>query len=159
MAADANSYRLPYRATVDDVATVVMQRARMFADMGASVRLDTPEIVATVERWFRAQIAAETYLGFLVASDAGDVVAGGGVRLFVWPPTKPDTVNLRGYLMNVYVDPAHRRRGLARTIAHAALDACRARDVSVVALHASVAGRSLYESLGFAPTPEMCLTL
>lgn len=157
MASHEISYRPLYRATVDDVATIVQQRARMMADMGASIRIDTPEIVATLERWFRAQIVAETYIGFLIASETGEVVAGGGLRLFEWPPSDAETPNVRGYLMNVYVDPEHRRRGLARAIASAALDACRERGVRVVALHASAAGRPLYESLGFVPTPEMSL--
>ncbi|GAC1305371.1 MAG: GNAT family N-acetyltransferase [Vulcanimicrobiaceae bacterium] len=153
------SYGRPYRATVADVATVVTQRARMFAEMGVSVRLDTPEMVTTLRRWFHAQIAAETYLGFLIANESGAVVAGGGVRFLDWPPARSDTANVRGYLMNVYVEPDHRRRGLARSIATAAIDACRRRGVGVLALHASAAGRPLYESLGFEPTPEMCLRL
>jgi len=66
---------------------------------------------------------------------------------------------LRGYVLNVYVEPAHRKRGLARAVIEAALDACRARRIRIVSLHASESGRSLYARLGFEPTTEMRLEL
>jgi GNAT superfamily N-acetyltransferase len=57
--------------------------------------------------------------------------------------------------VNVYTLGKFRRRGLARWIMEAILLWCRENDIDVVILHASPTGKSLYESLGFAPTNEM----
>jgi hypothetical protein len=48
---------------------------------------------------------------------------------------------------------------LARRLMAEMLEYCRAQNIHTVALHASVDGRSLYESLGFKPTNEMRLAL
>jgi GNAT superfamily N-acetyltransferase len=60
-------------------------------------------------------------------------------------------------VLNVYCEPPHRRRGLARALMDAILDWCRERSISRVSLHASDEGRPLYEGLGFTATNEMRL--
>jgi GNAT superfamily N-acetyltransferase len=59
----------------------------------------------------------------------------------------------------VYTHAGFRRRGLARGLMKAALDWCGENGIDTVILHASDSGRSLYESMGFAPTNEMRLRL
>jgi GNAT superfamily N-acetyltransferase len=65
----------------------------------------------------------------------------------------------RAWILNIYVDPAYRRQGLARKVVEALIDWCRTNEFQSVALHASEDGRSLYEKLGFQPTNEMRLRL
>jgi ribosomal protein S18 acetylase RimI-like enzyme len=60
-------------------------------------------------------------------------------------------------VLNVYVEPAWRRRGVADALMRAVLDALAARGIQRVVLHASDEGRRLYERLGFVPTNEMRL--
>jgi GNAT superfamily N-acetyltransferase len=62
-------------------------------------------------------------------------------------------------IVNVYTEPAHRRRGLARRLMVAMLDWLREQGYGTVSLHASDYGRPLYESLGFAATNEMRMQL
>lgn len=59
----------------------------------------------------------------------------------------------------MYTDPDYRRRGLARQITHVMIFWCRAEGFASVSLHASKAGRPLYEAMGFQPTNEMRLKL
>lgn len=129
--------------------------------MGAArdVRFDT--MVANCRRWFSARIADGTYLGFLVSETNAPtaVVAGGGLMLLDWPPTQLDPGTTRGYLLNVFVEPAHRGRGLARIVTDPCLETCRARGIRVVTLHASDAGRAVYTRIGFRETNEMRLEL
>jgi GNAT superfamily N-acetyltransferase len=58
-------------------------------------------------------------------------------------------------LAGIYVDPAHRGRGIARKLTEDAIAWCKQRGCVRVRLHASAAGRHLYESLGFVPATEM----
>ena len=76
-----------------------------------------------------------------------------------WPPhPSHPTQDARGYILNVYVEPAHRRRGLAvRLMENATQEAARRGLVHLV-LHATEKGRLLYEKLGWQGTSEMSLT-
>jgi ribosomal protein S18 acetylase RimI-like enzyme len=76
-----------------------------------------------------------------------------------WPPSPLRLAPRRAYILNVYVYPEHRRRGVARKLMHEMLEWCRAERFTAVALHASVDGRALYDELGFTPTNEMRLQL
>jgi GNAT superfamily N-acetyltransferase len=57
----------------------------------------------------------------------------------------------------MYTAPAHRRQGIARRVVETIVEWCRAEGFTAIALHASKAGRPLYESFGFQPTSEMRL--
>ena len=65
------------------------------------------------------------------------------------------------FVYNVYTEPAHRRRGLARAIMDAIHTWCREAGVTSVALNASPDGRPLYEALGYhvSPHPMMFLPM
>jgi GNAT superfamily N-acetyltransferase len=62
-------------------------------------------------------------------------------------------------VLNVYTEPTHRRRGLARRVMRVIIDWCHAEGLASIQLHASDDGRPLYASLGFLATNEMRLAL
>ena len=64
-----------------------------------------------------------------------------------------------GWIIGVYVAPEYRRRGIARALTDAALSWLRSTECVDAKLHASPYGRGIYESLGFALTNEMKLSL
>lgn len=61
----------------------------------------------------------------------------------------------QGLILNVYTEPAWRRRGLAVLLMQRVLDWAAANGVKSLVLHASNDGRPLYEKLGFTATNEM----
>jgi GNAT superfamily N-acetyltransferase len=154
MAPGLAPYRLR-RAATQDAAIVAGHRVAMFRDMGVLAQTDTPRLEASSRRHLAQALADGQYYGWLAEID-GAVAAGVGVVL---RPLLPRPGCLDGgrdaYVLNVYTEPAHRRRGLARALMQAVLQWCHAAGITRVALHASDEGRPLYESLGFAPTNEM----
>jgi GNAT superfamily N-acetyltransferase len=86
------------------------------------------------------------------------VVAGGGLIVRRLLP-RPGNLQggAEGYILNVYTEPEHRRRGLARELMEVILAWCRENHIARITLHASEEGRALYEGLGFVPTDEMRL--
>ena len=80
------------------------------------------------------------------------------LRRLLPQPGRAD-VGEEAYVLNVYTELAHRRRGIARQLTEHIVGWCRERGVARVALHASVDGRPLYEQLGFVATNEMRLQL
>jgi GNAT superfamily N-acetyltransferase len=149
-----NSYRVR-SATVDDVGAVARHRAAMFRDMGLVPDPEYATLEAGSARFLADAVSSGTYRGWIAEHD-GAVVAGAGVilRPSLPRPGFPDGGS-EVEVLNVYTEPHHRRRGLARVLMHAVLEWCAAQDLANVTLHASDAGRPLYESLGFRATNEM----
>ena len=146
-------------ATPDEADVLAHHRASMFRDMGEVDEAAAAIIENASVDHLAALIEAREYFGFL-AEHEGEVIGGGGVWL---RPVLPRPGALQGaleaYVLNVYVDPPHRRKGVARAIMEAILDWSRERKLARVVLHASKEGRSLYESLGFESTNEMRIKL
>jgi len=145
------------RAAEADV--LARHRASMFRDMGEVDEASASIIENASEDHLAALVEAREYFGFL-AEHEGEVIGGGGVWL---RPVLPRPGALQGaleaYVLNVYVDPPHRRQGVARATMRAILDWSQARRLARVVLHASKEGRSLYESLGFESSNEMRIRL
>jgi GNAT superfamily N-acetyltransferase len=152
-------YRLRI-ATAADAEVIARHRVAMFRDMHALDERDADALYDASLVYLRRELASGAYRGWVIERD-GTVVAGGGL---IPQPGVPRPENIHGgeeaYLLNVYTDPAHRRRGLARLLMDEMLAWCRARGLARVVLHASDDGLALYTSLGFAPkTNEMLLVL
>lgn len=126
----------------------------MFADNG--VAAETLDLMAEpFAAWLGPKLKDGSYLGF-VAEDGGAVVAGIGLRLIDWPPGPlHPTKEVRGYILNVYVEPAFRGQGVVSELMRRAEEEFRARDVTYETLHASTMGRPVYEKLGWTATTEM----
>jgi GNAT superfamily N-acetyltransferase len=109
-------------------------------------------------RWCLPRLECEEYIGQF-ACDGEQVIAGAGLWLIDWPPPASGYGGPRGYLLNVFVEPAYRGKGIATQCVVSLIDECRARKIENVRLHASVLGRPLYEKLGFVQTNEMGMLL
>ena len=108
--------------------------------------------------WTERMIREGKYYGW-IATDARRAVASAGLLILDWPPHPFDPEGeLRGYLLNVYVEPEYRRRGLAHQLVERSMAEARRRGIRVVTLHSSHAGRAIYERLGFHATNEMMYT-
>lgn len=146
-------------ATLDDLEVLVRHRIAMFTDMG--VPLDEAVIAEAFAKWLRELMPVGSYHAWLIVDDTGTTVGGGGATVVPWPPGPRYPGDKLAFVYNVYIDPAHRRRGLARLVMDAIHDWCRERGVSSVALNASADGRPLYEAMGYVvtPTPMMFFAL
>ena len=145
-------------ATVDDAQLIAEQRQRMFVDSGQAEGAAMSRMVDNFVAWVRPRLADGTYLGWLMEEE-GAVIAGAGMWLMDFPPHWMDAEPVRAYLLNFYVVPPARGRGLAQQMLTTTVDEARRRGIGVVSLHASHLGRPIYERNGFAATNEMILRL
>jgi len=139
-------------ATIDDLPVIVRHRLSMFRDMG--VPQDEPRTIETFTLWLGEMLPAGIYRGWLVEDGSGDVAAGGGITVLPWPPGPRSFTGRMPIVYNVYTEPAHRRRGLARAVMLALEGWCRDHGHTVIGLAASVDGRALYDALGYEPAPQ-----
>ena len=142
-------------AAVRDAALIASHRVAMFREMTNSTGASLDIMSRNFLPWVKARLAGGVYLGWITEDD-GHPVASTGLFLMDWPPHYLDPEGaLRGYLLNVYVDPACRGRGLAKALTRTAMDECARRNIRILSLHASDAGRPVYDRLGFIPGNEM----
>jgi GNAT superfamily N-acetyltransferase len=147
--------------TTDDPELICEQRERMFRESNAPGR--TEDILKTQTAHFRPWLAQRlrdgSYFGYIV-EDAGKSVAGIGLMLIDWPPGPAHpTSDKRGYVLNVFVEPSHRRKGVAVKLMDLADRDFAARGVNYAVLNATRMGRPLYEKLGWTVTNEMAKLL
>jgi len=144
-------------ATIDDEPVLAYHRAAMFEEMGIPV--DRPALDDAYIPWLREMMPRGDYRGWLVEADDHSIVAGGGITIIPWPPGPRYLTDKLAFVYNVYTEPAHRKRGLARLVMHAIHAHCREEGIRTLALNASEFGRPLYESLGYAVTPSPMMFL
>jgi len=140
-----------------DLDLLVSHRIAVFEAMGR----ETPEARAAMGRtfaaWLAPRLADGRYMSW-IASDAGRPIASAGLMLLDWPPVPHDpNGTTRGYILNIFVDPEHRRRGIASALVDRCMEETRRRNIRVVTLHASHEGRAVYEKIGFKASNEMQL--
>jgi GNAT superfamily N-acetyltransferase len=149
------------RATVTDAAVIADHRVRMFRDMG---QVPTEALGAALLSESSAALAASlqdgSYVGWLAIHGREQVIAGAGAHVKVQlPRVSQDGARLVTapvpLVVNVYTEPAWRGRGIARALMEALMAWATAEECDRVLLHASEAGRHLYQSLGFVATNEM----
>lgn len=141
------------RADASDAPLLARHRVEMFVDMGSLAA--GSEIAAAIraasERMFAASIPAGEWTAW-IAEDAAGALGGGAAIL---RPALPNPLCPAGgtmaYLLNFYTEPQARRRGVATALLRTCLLWCRERRVVRIGLHASAAGRRVYERLGFVP--------
>jgi ribosomal protein S18 acetylase RimI-like enzyme len=151
-------------ATVADVALLARHRAGMFRDMGR-VKADwEPALVQATADYLGGAMPRGEYLGWVAESVSSpqEPVGGAGVQLRpILPRPLPTGAGIElgpeAIVLNVYVEPAWRRRGVGEALMQSLLSALAERKVTRIVLHASDDGRRLYERLGFVPTNEMRL--
>ena len=100
------------------------------------------------EAWIAARIPTGAYVGRLAEID-GAVVAGAGIVLLDWGPTRGNLGGVCGRVVAVYTEPTWRRRGLASALVRQAMDKAAALGVCDFRLAASPEGAGVYRGLGF----------
>jgi len=131
----------------------------MFEDMGFTDQQALEAMLASSTPLLRRGLADGTYRSWLVEMPGVGIVAGGGVIILSFQSHPSDPRPQRAWVVNMFTEPEHRRRGLARRLMEAILEWCRAEGMRSLYLHASDDGRRLYESLGFEATNEMRIAL
>jgi GNAT superfamily N-acetyltransferase len=131
----------------------------MFEDMGFTDPQALDAMLAISTPLIERGLLDGTYRGWLAETPGEGVVAGGGVIVLQFQPHPIDPRSHRAWVVNMFTEPKHRRRGLARRLMRTIVVWCRAEGMRFLYLHASDDGRPLYESMGFKSTNEMSLAL
>ena len=159
------------QADVSDVSELVRLRHAMFRAMASTGAAGRPEQVEDTSWYPAAHPALDEPMrhGRLAAFviDAADPARGRGegrslvacavVALEERLPGPGFPRGLSGSMSSVFVEPAHRGRGLARAVVSAGLAWLDEQGAEVVDLHATPQAEALHRSLGFAEPASSAL--
>jgi GNAT superfamily N-acetyltransferase len=119
------------------------------------VDVDVPGLDAAFRSWLRATMPAGDYVAWVGEAAPDDIAGGGGISLLRWPPgPRPVPGDRLAFVYNVYTEPAHRKRGLARSLMETIHAWCASQGIHALALNGAADARHLYESLGYVDAPS-----
>jgi ribosomal protein S18 acetylase RimI-like enzyme len=153
------------RADATDIPLLARHRVAMFRDMGQLAPHQEALLERATASYLNDALPRGEYLAW-VAQDTetpSATIGGAGVQLRpILPRPRGGSDEIEpgpeAIILNLYVEPAWRRRGVADSLMRAVLDALTARGIRRIVLHASHDGRRLYERFGFVATNEMRLS-
>jgi GNAT superfamily N-acetyltransferase len=143
-------------ASVADIPHVVHHRERMFREMGTVC--DYAAMADACTRWYIEALPAGTYRGWMAETD-GRVIGGGGLIVTPWSPGPSRFDPRMAWVYNVFVEPAHRGRGVARRLMEAMHAWCREHRIERLALNATEAGARVYRTQGYSVVPDPMMRL
>lgn len=147
------------QATVTDIPTLARHRSLMFVEMGRMVEADVPLLSAATALFLEEAIPKGDYVPFILEI-GGKPVSSGGIQLRTIiarpaPGGLPMGTFTQGCVLGIYCEPTFRGQGHAKAIMCALMDWAKENHIPSLVLHASDAGRPMYEKLGFKQTTEM----
>jgi GNAT superfamily N-acetyltransferase len=147
------------KASVPDLAILAKQRNAMFKEMFPDLPLNYQAYEKRFKSWAREMLRQKRFVPFVVTDASGKAVAGGSLWLRENLPSPRYQGTLQPYLMSMFTEKAHRRKGLATMIVKEAIEWSKKHGYSRLTLHASEMGEPVYAKQGFERTTEMRLFL
>lgn len=136
-------------ATAADADLVAALRIAFLCDVrGIAVDALPPAL----EDETRSFVASAHRLGALhswLAEERDEVAGVVSLLLHLHPPRPGERGTHEAYIINMYVAPDHRRRGVGRALLDACIASAGEHGIKRFHLHATPDGRPLYESAGF----------
>ncbi|RTR29400.1 GNAT family N-acetyltransferase [Deinococcus radiophilus] len=148
------------RAVAADAPALAHLRGVMQLDNGRTPEQIAPDLPIW-EAYYCQAVPDGRYLGWLAVGADGAVIGGAGVQLYPAHPSAGSPHTVQPHILNVAVEPPHRRQGVAGGLVEAILAWARAEGYRQITLNAAPMGAGLYRRLGFRdrPNPGMLLEL
>jgi len=137
-------------ATVADASEIVRLGALMYTAVGNEPHADWRPYA---ESLVTSRLGLDL-VGAVIDGDHGELASCALANISPRLPQPGVSATNIAYVQWVSTAPQYQHRGYARAVMDAVIDACDARGVRVIELHATPAGRHLYESLGFVIKPD-----
>jgi GNAT superfamily N-acetyltransferase len=138
------------KATLKDLPQVTSLRLQWGASRGFTG--DTADFAGQLRAWWERQDDSRV---FWLAYEDDLAIGMANLAVFERMPLVGVPNGRWGYLGNVWVNPAQRRRGVATALMTAAIDWCRAGSFQRIVLNPSEMSVPLYLGLGFRPADEL----
>ena len=137
------------QATLEDINILTETRIEVLrAANQLSDAVDMSEVERESYNYYRKALCDGSHIAYLVF-DGKRFVGAGGVSFFQVMPTYHNPSGNKAYIMNMYTNPAYRRRGIAAKTLDMLINDTKNKGITAISLEATDMGRPLYEKYGF----------
>ena len=138
---------MEYRiATIYDCEALTDLRMRMRQELDSDFNSEL--IYAKTLDFFKRNIESGAHIAFTCEHDR-QMIATAGITLFEIMPTTKYPNGKAARLMNMYVEPLYRSRGIAKELLNRVVAYAKEHQIGKIMLNPSQMGKSLYENYGF----------
>ena len=142
------------KATRVDLPLLVETRVKILrAANHLDDSVDMSLVQTNSQAYYEKSLSDGSHIAYLVFDDTLFIGAG-GVSFSQVMPTYHNPTGQNAYIMNLYTEPAYRRRGIASQTLRYLIDEAYARGITRISLDSTAMGRPLYEKFGFVPMPD-----
>ena len=136
-------------ASLYDIEPLVCARIEFFADMHSGMtENEKADLYDANKSYFEETLSDGSFSAYL-AFDGGVLIGTSGVNFYKTPPNGRNLTGKTAYISNMFTKPEYRGRGIATRLFELTVAEAKKRGCGKVVLHATDAGRRVYEKLGF----------
>lgn len=147
------------KAAVSDIDLLTKTRIEVLrAANQLSGAVDMSLVEQQSREYYEEALVSGNHVGYLVF-DGELFIGAGGVSFFRVMPTFHNPTGCKAYIMNMYTNPAYRRRGIGYHMLERLVREAGDRDISFISLEATQMGRPLYEKFGFVKMEDEMVLL
>lgn len=137
------------RASLEDLALLTETRIQVLrAANQLSDDVDMNKVEKEICHYYQRALLDGSHIAYLVF-DGNRFIGAGGVSFFQVMPTYHNPSGRKAYIMNMYTNPAYRRRGIAMKTLDMLIKDTKDKGITAISLEATDMGRPLYEKYGF----------
>ena len=137
------------RATLEDINVLTETRIEVLrAANRLSDTIDMSEVERESYNYYQKALCDGSHIAYLVF-DGKRFVGAGGVSFFQVMPSYHNPSGKKAYIMNMYTNPAYRRRGIAAKTLDMLVKDAKNKGIKFISLEATDMGKPLYEKYGF----------
>ena len=107
-----------------------------------------------LEEFLRKHLRDGTFIAWIAIDDKENIIATSGLEIQSKIPQLWNLPGKESYVLNMYTKPEWRRKGLGSALLEKLLEESKKRGITIISLHATPVGRTLYEKFGFKPNPH-----
>ena len=133
----------------EDIGRVADLRIDLFEELDALPEgNDTEPVREAIRSFLERRLRSGGHFTSIVEED-GHILGVGSLEVFERLPYAGNLSGKEGYVLNIYVEPSARKRGVAGRLVADLVDIARGEGIGRLWLHPSAQGRRIYESAGF----------
>ena len=138
------------KVSLSDLEILVSTRVNVLRSANQlDLSVDMKEVEKSSRLYYQEALASDNHTAFLVYNDDDNVIGAGAVSYYQVMPTYHNPSGKKAYIMNMYVAPEHRRKGIATKLLDLLIADSKERGIDHITLEATQMGRKFYENYGF----------
>lgn len=139
------------KATIEDLDLLMKTRIEVLrAANQLSSDTDMSEVETESYQYYKTAFESDSHTAYLIF-DQGRFIGAGGISYYTVMPTYHNPSGKKAYIMNMYTNPAYRRKGIATKTLDLLIQDAKNRGIKNISLEATDMGKPLYEKYGFVP--------